>query len=66
MNKKVQFFIDDVLWVFRDLTREKPDSLFDNPYMAILKRAHDKHGVKVQLNAFYRTSFWYGNDEFFC
>ncbi len=57
MEKKVQFFIDDVLWVFRDLTRKKPSSLFDNPYMAILKRAYDEYGVKVQLNAFYRTSF---------
>ncbi len=64
MEKKAQFFIDDVIWVFRDLTREKPKSLFDNPYMAMLKRAHDEYGVKVQLNAFYRTSFWYGNDEF--
>ena len=62
--KKVQFFIDDVLWVFRDLTRERPASLFDNKYMAILKRAHDDFGVKVQLNAFYKTSFWYGNDDF--
>ena len=64
MEKKVQFFIDDVLWVFRDLTREKPKSLFDNAYMAMLKRAYDEYGVKVQLNAFYRTSFWYGDDEF--
>lgn len=64
MTKKVQFFIDDIIWVLRDLTREKPASLFDNNYMAILKRAHDEYGVKVQLNAFYRTSFWYGDDEF--
>ena len=64
MTKKVQFFIDDIIWVFRDLTREIPKSLFDNSYMAILKRAHDEFGVKVQLNAFYRTSFWYGDDEF--
>ena len=57
MTKKVQFFIDDIIWVLRDLTREKPASLFDNNYMAILKRAHDEYGVKVQLNAFYRTMF---------
>ena len=62
--KKVQFFIDDVLWVFRDLTRKKPASLFDNEFMAILKKANEDYGVKVQLNAFYRTSFWYGDDEF--
>lgn len=64
MNKKVQFFIDDVIWVFRDLTRERPASLFDNPFMAILKEAYEKYGVKTQLNVFYRTSFWYGDDEF--
>lgn len=64
MVKKVQFFIDDVIWLFRDLTRERPRSMFDNKYMAMLKRAHDEYGVKVQLNVFYRTSFWYGDDEF--
>lgn len=64
MNKKAQFFIDDVIWLFRDLTRERPKSMFDNKYMAMLKRAHDEYGVKVQLNVFYRTSFWYGDDEF--
>ena len=64
MQKRVQFFIDDVLWVLRDLTREKPKSMFDNAYMAMLKKAHDEYGVKVQLNVFYRTCFWYGDDEF--
>lgn len=64
MNKKATFFIDDVLWVFRDLTRENSASLWDNSYMKTLKEAHDKYGVKVQLNVFYRTSFWYGNDDF--
>ena len=62
--KRVQFVIDDVIWVFRDLTRQKPKSLFDNEYMKMLKRAHDEYGLKVQLNVFYRTCFWYGNDEF--
>ncbi len=64
MNKKATFFIDDVIWVFRDLTRQKPVSLWDNPYMATLKRAHDEYGVKTQLNVFYKTDFWYGDDEF--
>lgn len=63
-NKKTFFFIDDVIWVFRDLTRKRPASLFDNPYMKVLKEAHDRYGMKVQLHAFYRTDFYYGNDEF--
>lgn len=64
MNKKATFFIDDVLWVFRDLTRENPKSLWDNSFMATLKKAHEEYGVKTQLNLFYKTSFWYDNDEF--
>ncbi len=62
--KTSYFFIDDVIWVMRDLTRKRPASLFDNPFLAHLKEAHDKYGMKVQLNLFYRTDFFYGNDEF--
>lgn len=64
MSKKTYFYIDDVIWLMRDLTREKPDSIFDNFFMKILKEAHDRYGLKVQLNLFYRTDFYYGNDEF--
>ena len=64
MNKKAYFFIDDVIWVFRDLTRQRPASLFDNAFMRMLKDGHDRHGMKVQLNVFYRTDFFYGRDEF--
>ena len=62
--KKAYYFIDDVIWLFRDLTRKRPASLFDNPFIKMLKTAHDRYGLKVQLNAFYRTSYFYGNDEF--
>lgn len=62
--KKTYFYIDDVIWLMRDLTRERPVSLFDNFFMKILKRLHEKYGLKVQLNLFYRTDFYYGNDEF--
>ena len=32
--------------------------------MNMLKTAHDKYGLKVQLNLFYRTDSFYGYDEF--
>ena len=65
MEKQYYFsFIDDVIWVLRDLTRENPDSLFDNGFFKILKNAHEKYSYKVQLNLFYRTDFYYGMDEF--
>lgn len=62
--KKAYFYIDDTIWVLRDITRQKPKSLFDNPFMRMLKAAHDKYGLKTQLNLFYRTDYFYGNDDF--
>lgn len=64
MKKKAYFFIDDVIWCLRDITRQKPKSIFDIPFMAMLKKAHDLYGLTVQFNLFYRTDFFYGNDEF--
>ncbi|MBR6524066.1 MAG: hypothetical protein IKT39_05625 [Clostridia bacterium] len=65
MSKKYYFFfIDDIIWLFRDLARQRPAKLFDNAFMKLLKEAHDKYDLKVQLNLFYRTDYYYGWDEF--
>lgn len=64
MDKKTFFFIDDVIWFLRDITRERPASIFDQHFLKVLKTAHDKYGLKVQLNLFYRTDYFYGTDEF--
>ena len=63
-TKKAFYYCDDVIWLFRDLTRQRPKSLFDNPFLKVMKEAHDKYGMKVQLNCFYRLDFFYGTDEF--
>ena len=63
-GRKAAMYIDDVIWVFRDLARMRPKSMFDNPLLGGLKDAHDRYGLKVQLNCFYRTDFFYGMDEF--
>ena len=63
-GRKAAFYIDDVIWLFRDLTRQRPAHLMDNPFLKVLKEAHDRYGMKVQLNCFYRTDFFYGTDEF--
>ncbi len=62
--KKAYFYIDDTIWVLRDITRQRPASLFDNSFLKMLKTAHDNYGLKVQLNLFYRTDSFYGYDEF--
>jgi len=64
MTKKALFFIDDVIWVFRDLTRQRPASLFDHPFMKLLRELHDLYGTKTQLNLFCSTDRYYGNDIF--
>ena len=63
-GRKAAMYIDDVIWVFRDLARQKPKSMFENPFLGALKEAHERYGLKVQLNCFYRTDFFYGMDEF--
>ena len=62
--KKAFFFIDDVIWVLRDLTNERPKSIYDHPFIAMLYDAHKKYGFKVQLNLFNRTDFFYLGKEF--
>lgn len=64
MNRKAYFYVDDVIWPFRDITRQRPASIFDQTLLKILKEAHDKYGLKVVMNAFYRTDYFYGDDEF--
>ncbi len=54
--KSYFFFIDDNIWVFRDLATQKPVSLFDNAYLGFLKKMHDLYDIKVQLNIFFGTS----------
>ena len=63
-RKKASFFIDDAIWFLRDITRQRPKSVFDHPFLKALKEAHDRWGLKVQINLFHRTDFFYGMDEF--
>ena len=64
MEKLAYFFIDDTIWCLRDIAREKPKSIYDNAFFKMLKKGHDDYGMTVQLNLFYRTDFFYGDDEF--
>ena len=46
---------DDNILFLQDLTEhpERYPSLFDHPYLAVYKKAHDLYGAKVHLNLFY-------------
>lgn len=64
MAKQAFYCIDDVIWCLRDITRQRPASIFDNGFFAMLKKTYVDYGMPVQLNLFYRTDFFYGDDEF--
>lgn len=64
MKRKAYFYVDDVIWVFRDIAREKPKSIFEQRLLKILKEMHDRFGFKATINCFYRTDYYYGDDEF--
>lgn len=49
---------DDNILFLKDINdnKDKYASIFENPYLAGYKRAHDECGAKVQLNLFYETA----------
>lgn len=63
-GKQCSYFCDDAIWFLRDITRQRPKSIFDHPFLGVLKECHEKYGLKLQFNLFYRTDFFYGMDEF--
>lgn len=63
-GKGASYFCDDAIWFLRDITRQRPKSIFDHPFLSVVKECHEKYGLKVQFNLFYRTDFFYGMDEF--
>ncbi len=57
LPKKVyRFGIDDNIWFLRDIAQNRPASLFDNPYLKLIKELHEAYGTKFVLNLFYETA----------
>ena len=59
-GKRAAFYIDDVMFLFLDLARERPKSCWDHFFLRALREAHEAYGFKLQLNAFFRNDFYYG------
>ena len=55
MKKYFTFFIDDNIRFLENLTLNSPRSAFDDNYLRMLKKLHEKYGMKVQLNLFYEN-----------
>lgn len=54
-TQKYRFSSDDNIIFLQDITKNKDvyTSIFDNPYLAIYKKAHDLYGAKAHINLFY-------------
>ena len=59
-GKRAAMYIDDVIFLFRDLAAQRPRSCWDHFFLKALREAHDRYGLRVQLNVFYRNDFYYG------
>lgn len=49
------FTVDDNIRFFRELSEHQHGSIFDHPYLAMYRRLHERYGLKVQLNLFYKA-----------
>ncbi len=47
------FTVDDNVRFLKEITETTPKSIFDHPYAAMLRRLHERFGIKIQLNLFY-------------
>jgi hypothetical protein len=57
--KKYRLSSDDNILFLKDLNEHPYASIFENPYLAVYKKAHDLYGACVHLNLFYE----YGEEE---
>lgn len=55
--KKYRFSLDDNIWFLQNLTanKDKYTSMFEDPYLALLKRIHDEYGSKFHANIYFET-----------
>ncbi len=52
-EKRYMISSDDNIVFLEELSRGSYSSIFDHPYLAVYKKAHELYGAAVQLNLFY-------------
>lgn len=51
--KSFCFTVDDNIRFLKEITERKPKSIFEHPYLCMMRRLHERFGVKIQLNLFW-------------
>ncbi|MBQ9543731.1 MAG: hypothetical protein IJV00_01235, partial [Clostridia bacterium] len=54
---KYRFALDDNIWFLQNINenRDVYKSIFEDPYLSMLKKIHDRYNTKFHLNLFYST-----------
>ncbi|HBN82312.1 MAG TPA: hypothetical protein DDZ89_00550 [Clostridiales bacterium] len=54
-HKKYRFSLDDNIWCFQNIAKHAGDykSIFEDPYLNLIKTMHDKYDTKFHINIYY-------------
>lgn len=54
-HKKYRFSLDDNIWFLQNIAKNQNvyKSIFEDPYLTLLKTMHDRYGTKFHLNIYY-------------
>ena len=55
-SMKYRLSLDDNIWFFKDIAKNNYKSIFENPYLRLMKDMNDKYGTKVHANIYYSCS----------
>ncbi len=56
-TNKYRLSLDDNIWFLKDISdnANRYRSIFENPYLALLKEVHETYGTKIHINIYYQT-----------
>lgn len=54
-HKKYRFSLDDNIWFLQNIAKNQNNykSIFEDPYLTLLKTMHDRYGTKFHVNIYY-------------
>jgi len=55
-SMKYRLSLDDNIWFLQDIAQKNYKSIFENPYLRLMKDMNDKYGAKVHANIYYCCS----------
>jgi len=63
-HKKYRFSLDDNIWFLQNIAKNKDvyKSVFEDPYLTLLKTMHDRYGTKFHVNIYYECPEFGGFD----